>query len=213
MELVCDHWSGKHRRVVKGICLLTLLWTQGEALVACDYRVHTKRETKNGFFRAMLGVAHARGFTPKYVQMDSWYCGVENLKAIRALGWHFLRRLKSNRLVNPDGKGNVGTVERGAQGRIVHLKAFGLVKVFRTVSSNGDVEYWATDDLEMAEAQRAQWEQMGWGIEEYHRAVKQCCGVERAGSSGGVLVGALAVCVTCLLTVGVVSFTQRGELV
>ncbi|GIV20092.1 MAG: hypothetical protein KatS3mg023_1843 [Armatimonadota bacterium] len=32
----------------------------------------------------------------------------------------------------------------------------------------------------MTEAQRAQWEQLGWGIEEYHRAVKQCCGVERA---------------------------------
>ncbi|GIV18468.1 MAG: hypothetical protein KatS3mg023_0219 [Armatimonadota bacterium] len=96
----------------------------------------------------MLGVAHARGFTPKSVQMDSWSSGVENLKAIRALGWHFLTRLKSNRLVNPDGKGNVplGTVEIGAQGRIVHLKAFGFVKVFRTVSSNGDVAYWATDD-------------------------------------------------------------------
>ncbi|GIV20091.1 MAG: hypothetical protein KatS3mg023_1842 [Armatimonadota bacterium] len=75
MEWVCDHWSGKYRRVVQGICLLRLLCTQGEALVPCDYRVYTKRETKNEFFRAMLGVAHARGFTPKYVQMDSGILG------------------------------------------------------------------------------------------------------------------------------------------
>jgi len=28
MELVTYHWSGKHQRVVKGIALLTLLWTE-----------------------------------------------------------------------------------------------------------------------------------------------------------------------------------------
>jgi len=27
MDLVTYHWSGKHQRVVKGIALLTLLWT------------------------------------------------------------------------------------------------------------------------------------------------------------------------------------------
>ena len=32
------HWSGKHRRVVQGITLLPLLWTDGEALLPCDYR-------------------------------------------------------------------------------------------------------------------------------------------------------------------------------
>ena len=182
MELVSSHWSGKHHRVVKGICLLTLLWTEGKSLIPCDYRVYTKKETKNELFRAMLGVAHARGFTPEYVLMDSWYSGVENLKAIRAVGWHFLTRLKSNRLVNADGKGNVplSTVEIGVEGRVVHLKAFGFVRVFRTVSPNGDAEYWATDDLEMTEAQRASLERLGWGIEEYHRGLKQCCGVERA---------------------------------
>jgi len=29
MDLVTYHWSGKHQRVVKGIALLTLLWTDG----------------------------------------------------------------------------------------------------------------------------------------------------------------------------------------
>lgn len=168
--------------MVKGICLLTLLWTEGERLVACDYRVYAEKETKNELFRAMLGVAHTRGFTPESVLMDSWYSGVANLKAIRALGWHFLTRLKSNRLVNPDGKGNVpiSMVEIGAQGRVVHLKAFGFVKVFPRVCADRDVEYWATDDLEMTEGQRASLEQLGWGIEEYHRGLKQCCGVGRA---------------------------------
>ena len=29
MELVTRHWSGKHGRVVRGINLLTMLWTDG----------------------------------------------------------------------------------------------------------------------------------------------------------------------------------------
>jgi hypothetical protein len=42
MELVTYHWSGKHQRVVKGIALLTLLWTDGKALIPCDFRVYDK---------------------------------------------------------------------------------------------------------------------------------------------------------------------------
>src|SRR5437868_9983992 len=38
MDLLTRHWSGKRRRVVQGINLLTLLWTDGEALIPCDYR-------------------------------------------------------------------------------------------------------------------------------------------------------------------------------
>jgi hypothetical protein len=34
---------------------------------------------------------------------------------------------------------------------VVHRKGFGLVRVFRTVSPNGDAEYWATNDLKMTE--------------------------------------------------------------
>lgn len=37
MDLVTYHWSGKHQRVVKGIALLTLLWTKGPSLIPCDF--------------------------------------------------------------------------------------------------------------------------------------------------------------------------------
>ena len=36
MALVHRQWSGKHRRVVKGIGLLTLLWTDGDRRLPCD---------------------------------------------------------------------------------------------------------------------------------------------------------------------------------
>lgn len=185
MELVTYHWSGKHQKVVKGIALLTMLWTDGKALIPCDFRVYDKPEggqTKNEHFRAMLETAKGRGFEPDYVLMDSWYSGLENLKLIARFGWLFLTRLKSNRLVNPDGKGNVpiSEVDIPTEGRVVHLKGFGFVRVFRMVSKDGGAEYWATNDLETTEEKRKELERQGWGIEVSHRGLKQCCGAEKA---------------------------------
>ncbi len=190
MDLVHRHWSGKHHRVVSGINLCTLLWSEAGALVPTDFRVYDKPRdelTKNEHFRAMLGTANERGFEPRYVLFDSWYSSLDNLKAIRSHGWQWLCRLKSNRLVNPDRSGNIAVreVEIPTEGRVVHLKAYGMVKVFRTVAKDGDAgHYWATDDLEMSESDREELEESGWSIEVYHRALKQCCGVERSQARG-----------------------------
>ncbi len=63
MDLVSDHWSGKHQRVVRGIALMTLLWTEGQALillvyrrqsvpkgiVPCDFRVYDKPQVPKSY--------------------------------------------------------------------------------------------------------------------------------------------------------------------
>lgn len=184
IELVTRHWSGKHKRVVWGINLTTLLWTDGSAIVPTDVRVYAKPSdglTKNAHVRTMLTTAYERGFQPSYVLFDSWYSGLDNLKAIRALGWHWLCRLKRNRLVDPARTGNVAveTLDVPAEGQVVHLKGYGLVRVFRTVAPDGHAEYWASDDLELSEERREALAGMAWAIETYHRGSKQCCGSER----------------------------------
>ena len=192
IELMTQHWSGKHHQVVWGINLITCLWTDGERLIPCDFRVYDKPmgllgpfggKDKNEHFGDMLVSAKERGFHPRYVVFDSWYTGLKNLKLIRSLGWRWFAKMSGSRLVNPDGKtGNVpiGTVEIPSEGRVVHLKAYGFVRVFKRVSSNGDIEYYATDDLETDEKESETLSEQGWGIEVYHRGIKQCCGVERS---------------------------------
>jgi len=172
MELVHRHWSGKHRRVVSGINLATLLWSDGEALVPTDFRVYDKPQdglTKNEHFRLMLEVAkEERGFRPSYVLFDSWYASLENLKTIRGYGWGWMWRLKSNRLVSPDESGNnvaINEIAITPEGRVVHLKGYGMVKVFRTVARDGGAEHWATNDPKMSEESREELELRGWGIE------------------------------------------------
>ncbi len=67
IELVRRHWSGNHHRVVHGINLVTLLWSDGAACIPCDYRRYDKPTAgapKNDHFQAMLTTAYERGFMP-----------------------------------------------------------------------------------------------------------------------------------------------------
>ena len=185
MELVTRHWSGKHHAVVSGINLITLLWTDGDRHVPVDYRVFDKKKdalTKNDHFQAMLREAHARGFEPACVAFDSWYSGLENLKLIRSFGWMWLTRLKSNRRVNPDREGlrAVSEVEIGEAGRVVWLEGYGLVRIFKIVATDGDIDYWATNDLSMNDLTRLRFAENAWHIETYHRGIKQFCGIEKS---------------------------------
>jgi hypothetical protein len=181
--------------VVQGINLTTLLWTDGTASLPCDCRLYEpasdKKEqvTKNDHFLAMLATAKERTkerkFRPRYVCFDGWYASLENLKAVRGHEWHFLTRLKHNRQVDPDDTGNVALeeVDIPAEGRCVHLKGYGFVRVFRSVASDGDTgqaEHWASSDLKMTQADRAELARQVFAIENYHRSLKQCCGIERA---------------------------------
>lgn len=87
IALVTRHWSGKHHAVVKGINLITLLWTDGDSHIPCDYRLYDKPGdglTKNDHFLALLETARARGFQPECVAFDSWYASLDNLKTIPA---------------------------------------------------------------------------------------------------------------------------------
>ena len=57
IELVTRHWSGKHRQVVQGINLQSLVWSDGEKVLPTDCRLYAKAEdgsTKNEHARAMF---------------------------------------------------------------------------------------------------------------------------------------------------------------
>lgn len=184
MDLVHRVWSGKHKRVVKGIDLLTLLWTDGDRHLPCDYRLYDKPTdslTKNDHFRALLQTAKDRGFQPRAVLFDSWYTSLDNLKLIHQFGWRWLSQLKENRQVNRDRTGlrTLAQTEIATAGTIVHLKGYGLIKVFLIEARDGHKEYWATNFLELTELERLEFSEASWKIEEYHRGLKQFTHVER----------------------------------
>ena len=83
--------------------------------------------------------------------------------------------------MNPDRAGNrpIRDCEIASTGTVVHLEGFGLVKAFRIATTDGGTEHWITNDLQMDESVRLMFAERAWGIEEYHRGLKQHCGVDR----------------------------------
>jgi putative transposase len=188
--LVAHHWSGNHQAVVRGINLVTALWSDGDRLYPCDYRIYhkdTDGKTKNDHFADLLTAAHARGFRPQAVLFDGWYASVENLKKVRGFGWTFVTRFKGNRRVRIDHGAALALGEQpiAAAGTVVWLPGYGEVRVFRVVAPNGDATHWATNDLGMGEVTRLMFGELSWSIEEYHRGLKQFTGVERCQVRAG----------------------------
>jgi putative transposase len=184
MSLVTRHWSGKQHQVVQGINLISLVWSNGDAALPCDYRLYNKDQdglSKNDHFRHLLETAHQRGFQPSLVAFDSWYSSLENLKLMRDFGWAWLTRLKRNRQVSVQAgqQQAVSALDIPPNGLVVHLRGYGMVKVFRTVDPHGNAEHWATSRLDMTDTQRQRLAERAWLVEVYHRALKQFTGIER----------------------------------
>jgi putative transposase len=94
-----------------------------------------------------------------------------------------VRKDEGEQALATEGSGfkNISDIEIPQQGRVVQLKDYGPIRVFRTVREDCEPQYRATDDLKMdAKRRRDELESMGCGIEVYHRGIKQCCGIEKA---------------------------------
>jgi hypothetical protein len=82
------------------------------------------------------------------VSADSWYSGVENLKFLRKKGLGFLIALEKNRIVSerPHEYVAVETLTLPQSGKVLHLREFGFVTVFRTLDKNHAVRHYAQYD-------------------------------------------------------------------
>jgi len=195
-KLVDYFWSGKHKRVVKGINLITLYYTDINKInVPINFRLYNKDEgkTKNDYFRDMLTEVLTWGLKPAFLTGDSWYSSLENLKSVKNHQLSFLFAIEQNRLVSIE-KGTyiqVQTLETIPEsGLIVYLKEFGKVKLFRTVFKNEPRHYilylpeteTETDIERFGKLTYEDFKNIHnnhWNIEQFHRAVKQVCNIER----------------------------------
>ncbi len=96
-------WSGKHKRVIKGLNLITLYYTDiTEHSCLVNLRIYDKREgkTKNDYFREMVIEVPAWGLKPAWVTGHSWYSSLANLKLLRTEKVGFLFGMAEHRKVS-----------------------------------------------------------------------------------------------------------------
>src|SRR5579871_286742 len=176
-------WSGKHKRPVKGINLISLFYTDIHGIsVPINFRICDKKsgKTKNDYFREMLLEVISWGLTSAWITGDSWYSGNDNLKFIRKLNMNFLFGIENNRLISTErGKYiQIQTLEDWPhEGKSVYLKEYGMVKVFRQMYKKVYRYYImgvaCLDDLDgICYADFERIHAAHWCIERFHRAIK-----------------------------------------
>ena len=189
MDLVGHFWSGKHHRVVKGVNLITLYYTDPQGCsLPVNYRIYDKAggKTKNDYYPEMLAEVLSWGLEPAFATGDSWYSCAGNLKAVKNHRMGFLFAVESNRIVSIE-KGQrtqVKQLDIPDNGLVVWLHRFGEVKLFRTRLKDQlrhYVVYLPEENDYPAFEQQAflQLHDQHWQIEQYHRMIKQACNIGR----------------------------------
>lgn len=91
-------YSSRQQRVVQGINVVVLIWTDGQRRIPIGIKLWRKGgPTKIVLAARLLRWAKRLGLQPDFVVMDSWYSAKRLLKQIRSYQWHFVTRLKKNR--------------------------------------------------------------------------------------------------------------------
>lgn len=191
IDLVHWQYSGAHHQVVKGIGVESLIWTnEADCHIPVDFRIYDKDtdgKTKNDHFQDMANLAKYRGFEPKFVLFDGWYASLNNLKLLDKLNYKWITQLPKNRVVStePQKYFHLDELAISKEGIAVHLKGYGFIRIFKKVSKERGIEYYATNNLNLSMSDVERIYSKRWKIEEYHQGLKQQCGIAKCQARMG----------------------------
>lgn len=98
-EAVSFVWDSSVGKVVFGMSIVLLIWTDGKRKVPLGIRVWQKGDkSKVELAAELLRQARQRGITPEFVLFDSWYAARSLLELIDSFGWRYIAAAKRNRL-------------------------------------------------------------------------------------------------------------------
>ena len=143
-------------------------------------------ETKNAMMRQMIQRAIQNRVKFRHIPADSWFSSAENMRFVNRKKKVFIFELKNNRLITDSEKQrNLGAFERLEQagipeGRPVQVWIKDLefpVLLFKQVFKNKDgtegERFPVSNDLTLTDEQFKTLYKKRWGVEEYHKSLKQ----------------------------------------
>jgi hypothetical protein len=122
---------------------------------------------------------------PRIVTGDSWYSGVESFKFLKNQKLGFLFGIEKNRTVSNKVEKYclLRSLEILNEGLITHLRAFGLIKLFRQdfkKEDSRDYIVYLPDEEALNQITKSEFvtiHDTHWRIKSFHRAIKQVCGI------------------------------------
>lgn len=214
-EAVSWVWSSSAGHITQGCQVGLLIWTDGKRKIPISMRLWQKGgKSKVELAQEMIREAAERGIQPKYVLFDSWYTARSIVNLLAELGWKYVARIKSNRLL--EGERLSGKWRQRFGQACGHLKQ---VSEEVRVIKDGKC-YWVTNDLELKPAQIKRQYRVRQQIEETFRLLKQEFGwggssVRKATAQTAHLhLGLVALCLTqqAALTQGQTVYAFKREL-
>jgi len=208
--IIAWHWSHTFERHVKGLEFLTAYYqVEGVSLPMAFDLVEkneqyvdaktgkTKRRspiTKNQRYLTLLRVAVHHQVQFRYVLNDIWFASADNMKYVKTtLKKDFIMPLKSNRKValsqNGERSGRylaVSTLDLPANTtcqvwlETVPFPVLLIKQVFTNDDGSTGLRYLVTSDLTLSYDQIAKLFQKRWGIEVYHKSLKQNASLEKS---------------------------------
>jgi len=142
-------------------------------------------KTKNELMQEMINAQITNRVKFRYILADSWFSSNENMKFINKRRKVFIFELKENRLVaDSEQDKKEGHFERldqktlGKKPAMVWLKDLSIpVMLYKQVFTNKDgsdgTRYLVTNDTAMTKEQFETLYKRRWGVEEYHKSLKQ----------------------------------------
>lgn len=205
--LITVHYDHSQDRYVKGINLVSAILLLGQVSLPVAYElvvktrrceVETRKEvwkserTKNEMFRDMVSVCVQNALRFSYVLCDSWYTNSENIKHVLGLKKHLIGAVKSNlevALSLADKKAGkfvkLNQLELELGLKQVYIRQLEVpVSLCKDIFINGDgtqaIQYLLSTDLTLSFQQIITTYQKRWGVEEYHKSLKQNTAIAKA---------------------------------
>lgn len=176
-------YSGKERRVIFGIHLVTLFWSDGFWRIPVGFRLwRPKDKTDNYKTKLELGKELINDniefcCSCNYIAFDSWYCSKKFMKFLSGINLSFVSKIPKNRNIILEGNKMKVSCVNDKERKEVYLPGYGEILVCCGkkcdrlnwyVSSNLDLTY--DEVLEKYDSR--------WPIEEHFRFMKQNLGLE-----------------------------------
>lgn len=209
-DIIAWHWSHTFERHVKGLEFLTAYYQVEGVSLPIAFDVVEKNEpyvdpktgktkrrspvTKNQRYLTLLRVAVHNQVQFHYVLNDVWFASADNMKYVKTtLKKDFIMPLKSNRKVALSEAGKrggryvaVNTLDLPANTtcevwlEAVPFPVLLIKQVFTNEDGSTGIRYLVTSDLTLPYDQIAKLFQKRWGIEVYHKSLKQNASLEKS---------------------------------